>query len=77
MEEEYVYEFIYSDCIHEGAAATISIHRTQKGAEMAMEFHKEAIRKEFEECAEREPSIYDSKFDDSRSWDVVKTKLKQ
>ncbi len=35
-----VYEFWYNDCIHESAAACISLHRTKKGAEMAMEFHK-------------------------------------
>ena len=36
----FVYEFLYnSDCC-EGSASTISIHKTKKGAEMAMDFHK-------------------------------------
>ena len=44
-----LYEFLYNDCIHESVAATMSIHRTQKGAEMAMEFHKNEKQKEFDE----------------------------
>ena len=42
----FVYEFLYnSDCC-EGAASTISIHKTKKGAEMAMEFHRVEYQKE-------------------------------
>ena len=34
--KEYVYEFIYNDCIHESSYATISTHKTLKGAYNAM-----------------------------------------
>ena len=44
----FVYEFLYnSDCC-EGAASTVSIHKTKKGAEMAMELHKNEKLKEWE-----------------------------
>ena len=44
-----VYQFLYnSDCC-ESAAHTVSIHRTKKGAEMAMEFHKNEIKTKWEE----------------------------
>ena len=44
----FVYEFLYnSDCC-ESAAHTVSIHRTKKGAEMAMEFHKNKKLKKWE-----------------------------
>ena len=33
----FVYEFLYNSNCCESAAATISIHKTKKGAEMAME----------------------------------------
>ena len=36
----FVYEFVYNSNCCESAAAAISIHKTKKGAEMAMEFHK-------------------------------------
>ena len=54
---ETVYEFWYNDCIYESVAGCISLHRTQKGAEMAMEFHKEQKRKEFEELYKDEEDI--------------------
>lgn len=31
-----VFEFIYTDCIYESAMATMSLHRTKKGAYKAM-----------------------------------------
>ena len=40
-----VYEFWYNECIYESAAQCMSLHRTQKGAEMAMEYHKNDIYK--------------------------------
>lgn len=46
-----VYEFGYNSCIHESAMACMSLHKTKKGAEIAMEHHKNQARKEF---AERE-----------------------
>ncbi len=44
-----VYEFWYNECIYESAAQCMSLHRTQKGAEMAMEYHKNDIHKEYRE----------------------------
>ena len=34
--KEYVYEFLYNDCIHESSYAIISTHKTLKGAYNAM-----------------------------------------
>jgi len=66
-----VYEFWYNDCIYESAAECISLHRTKKGAEMAMEFHKEERRKEFEELLEDSIDEYQfGKFDDMCAWGV-------
>lgn len=42
-----IWEFSYTDCIHESAMAAISLHKSKKGAEMAMEHHKNEARKEF------------------------------
>ena len=53
-ENNTLYEFLYNSCIHESAAATMSIHRTQKGAEIAMEFHKNEARKKWDEDSEFE-----------------------
>lgn len=37
---EKVYLAKYNPMIHESCYLTLSVHRTRKGAEMAMEFHK-------------------------------------
>jgi hypothetical protein len=39
-ENDYVWAFLYCP-IHESSFATVSLHKTEKGAEIAMEFHKE------------------------------------
>jgi hypothetical protein len=44
-----VYVFLYNDSCCESAAYTISVHRTRKGAEKAMEFHKSEMKKAWEE----------------------------
>ncbi len=66
-----VYEFWYNDCIWESAAGCVSLHRTRKGAEMAMEFHKDQKRKEHEELyKDIEPHPDNCKFDDMCAWGV-------
>ena len=58
-----IYAAIFNPMIHESGFVTLSLHRTQKGAEMAMEFHKAATIDE------------DGKLDDCKYWDVVKMKI--
>ena len=43
-----VYEFWFNECTYESAAQCISLHKTRKGAEKAMEFHKKQIADEWE-----------------------------
>ena len=43
-----VYEFWYNECIYESAAQCMSLHRTRKGAEKAMERHKKETEDEWE-----------------------------
>ena len=49
-----VYEFWYNDCVYECASISMSLHRTKRGAEMAMEFHKKQKQKEWDELYENE-----------------------
>lgn len=74
--KDKVYEFWYTDCIHESTAACISLHRTKKGAEMAMEFHKEQKRKEHEELyKDEEPDMIPFAFDGMGAWGVYEMEL--
>jgi len=36
-----IYAAVYNDCIHESAFATLSLHKTEAGAELAIERHKQ------------------------------------
>lgn len=68
-----VFEFIYnSDCC-ESVARTVSIHKTKKGAEMAMEFHKAEVKYEHEELYKDFES--DTEWDWDQYWDIRETLL--
>jgi len=66
-----VYVALYNPMIHESAYTTLSIHKTRKGAEMAIEFHKNELREEHEDVYRRVPKeqrICD--FDSFKDWAV-------
>ena len=72
---EYVYEFLYNPCTCESVSQTVSIHKTQRGAEMAMEFHRNEVLKEWmRECSEY-PSAKEYPFGFHKDWSVRKSKL--
>lgn len=71
----FVYEFLYnSDCC-ESSAATISIHKSKKGAEMAMEFHKNEKLKEWEKECKEYPPAKEYPFDFDQWWGVRECEL--
>ena len=71
-----VYEFWYNDCIYDSAAACVSLHRTKKGAEMALAFHKEQKRKEHEELyKDEEPDMIPFKFDAMCAWGIKEREI--
>jgi len=78
-ENNTIFEFLYNDCIHESAFATVSTHRTKKGAEMAMAFHKNEAKEEWDkdnkELKEAGLEPYKSEFGEHESWHVRETKL--
>lgn len=78
-EEEYVYEALYNPDVNESVPTTISVHKTRKGAEMAVEFHKNEMREEYEKMMDESEGEMVSylHYDHGVSWDVVKTRLLQ
>lgn len=73
-----VYAFNYCPCIHESGWVTISLHKTRKGAEMAMEFHREVERKEHQEYLKRldkEARKYAVEFGRSEKWEVEEVEI--
>lgn len=75
-----LYGFYYCPCIHESASALISLHRTEKGAQVAMEFHKETARKEHEDdckwSLEERGYPWAHEFGESERWFVDKIEIR-
>ena len=70
-----VYEFAYSECIHESGCVTLSIHETRKGAEMALDFHKESMYKEWLELWETKEERKRFPFGDMEKWIIKETNV--
>lgn len=62
-----VYAALYNPMIEESAWTTISLHRTRKGAEIAMKFHKEKQRKEWEEHDKWQRKEYGDNYEHMKS----------
>lgn len=68
-----IYEFLYNSSCCESSYATISIHKLRKGAEMALEFHKQNIKNEWRKDQEEFPNEYPYDFD--QDWQIRETEL--
>lgn len=72
-EENKVYAFLYCDCIYESGYTTMSLHKTQRGAEIAMEFHKAKAKKEYENIhSEFEPTF---DFGEMEGWIIQEMEI--
>ena len=71
-----VFEFAYSDCIYESGCVTKSIHKTRKGAEMALDFHKAHKRIEWEDLWDEEERK-EHPFGDMENWIVIETEVQE
>lgn len=58
-----LYTFEYQDCIYESVMAIQSLHRTRKGAEIALDFHKEEERKKWIELDRYQRSEYGDDYE--------------
>ena len=76
MKPETIYLAQYNPQIEESAYATLSIHRTEAGAEKAIALHKIAIKQEYEKTFDAE---YCKKhpFDSWSDWCVTVSKLEE
>lgn len=51
MKEDKLYGFYYNPMIYESGDCLITLHRTKKGAEMALDYHKADKQKEYDDYA--------------------------
>lgn len=64
-----LYAFLYNSCIHESSWATISLHYSKKGAEKAMQEHKQKELNKFNKMFKKN-NKYDFKFGEHENWCV-------
>ena len=62
-----VYAFLYNNCVHESSWRTISLHYSKKGAEKAMQEHKQNKLDEFNEMF-KEENEFGFKFGTDEDW---------
>ena len=70
-----LYLAMYNPMIYESSFGLISIHKTRKGAEMAMEFHKAEAYKEWEETYTTKEEQKEFPFGSFESWKVFEHEL--
>ena len=71
----FVYEFLYNPSCCESTAVTMSIHKTKKGAEMAMEFHKAEKQRQWEEMQKLDEDKNEFNWDFDQWWGVREREL--
>ena len=73
-----VFLALYNPMTEESSFGVLSVHLTRKGAEMAVEFHKEEVRKEHIEFLKdidpKDDFDYGS-FDNFKAWCVFEMEL--
>lgn len=68
-----VYAFMYNPMIYESATGVVSLHFSRKGAEMAMEFHKEELKKEWDDLYKGDK--HPPKFGRFEHWSVQEVNI--
>ena len=70
-----IYEALFNPMIHESATAVLSVHKTRKGAEIALTFHKKKIKDEWEEMFIGSPEMQEFSWDFCKWWGVKEIEL--
>ncbi len=65
-----VYVALYNPMIYESSFGIISVHKTRKGAEMSIEFHKNEIKKEWLKMYPDKDEQKDFPFGEFEAWDI-------
>lgn len=81
MNNDKLYGFYYNTMIYESADCLMSLHRTKKGAEMALDYHKDGKKREHDEYVsywlEKGDTIDEiSKFGEFEKWSVEEVEIK-
>ena len=76
--EDKIWIFYYNPMVHESSAAAISFHRTKKGAQIALEFHRQGEWSKWDEYLNNldpEGRKHAGKFGEYERWFVKEEEL--
>ena len=65
-----LYAFLYNSCIYESSLATVSLHYSKKGAEKAMQEHKQKELDKFNKMYAKNDNEFGFKFGEHEDWCV-------
>jgi hypothetical protein len=71
---QFIYAFMYNDCIYESTWATMSLHFTRQGAKEAMEKHKIKSKKQHDKTVGNE-TVGNNTFGQFQDWRIKKIKI--
>lgn len=80
MKEDKLYGFYYNPMIYESGDCLISLHRTKKGAEMALDYHKHEKKKEYDDYSswnKEEGTEPECKFGEFERWYVDEIEINE
>lgn len=75
MEKQKVFIAMYNPMIYESSFGIISAHKTERGAQMAMEFHKEEERKRWLAMYPDQEDQKEFPFGEFESWEIGEFEL--
>lgn len=79
FDTQTIYEALYCCDIHDSSYATLSLHKTRKGAEETIENHKQKIKAEFDDIYHNPEypvdMVVEMKYDDNQVWTIRETEL--
>ena len=76
--ENKIWVAYYNPCIHESAPSPISFHRTEKCAQLALEFHKNEKLNDWNsyvDYLDNDAKKYAGKFGEHESWFIKEEKI--
>lgn len=75
MDKEYIWAFMYNPMIEESNWDTMSLHKTKRGAEIAMELHKSEAKKKYDEQAKILGGTWPIEFGAFEGWGVFEMEI--
>ena len=76
LDQDYVWEALYCECIYESGYFTLSVHRTEAGAKKQIKEHKANLKAEYEELYKGDTHLNEYSYAEMKAWKTNKIEVK-